>query len=168
MPDVELFGAMARGYCTAENSHKILDPDLIKAMAAEVEKLLVNRESKCISGEPQFVVKPWGNETWLSENKFYCYKRIFIKAGHRTSLQYHKFKFETNYLIAGEARVLLGETWHNLKAGDFFDVEPWTQHRVEAVTDIILQEASSSHTSDVIRVEDDTQRPDGRIESEHA
>ena len=39
MNNEELLGALARGYCTERNKHKILDPDLIKDMAVEVEKL---------------------------------------------------------------------------------------------------------------------------------
>jgi len=36
----ELLGALARGYCTAENSGKELDAPLINAMADEVEAAL--------------------------------------------------------------------------------------------------------------------------------
>ena len=32
----DLYGALARGYCSEKNSSKILDPDLIEAMAKEV------------------------------------------------------------------------------------------------------------------------------------
>lgn len=32
----EINGALARGYCTKENEKKVLDPELIKAMCAEV------------------------------------------------------------------------------------------------------------------------------------
>jgi hypothetical protein len=35
---MDIPGVLARGYCAKENSHKVLDPDLIKAMAVEVEK----------------------------------------------------------------------------------------------------------------------------------
>lgn len=38
--NVEIAGAIARGYCSEKNSHKVLDPDLVEAMAVEVEKLL--------------------------------------------------------------------------------------------------------------------------------
>ncbi len=31
--------ALARGYCTKRNGHKILDPDLIEDMAKEIEKI---------------------------------------------------------------------------------------------------------------------------------
>lgn len=36
----EIHGALARGYCSKENEHKALDPELIKAMAKEVDSLI--------------------------------------------------------------------------------------------------------------------------------
>ena len=53
------------------------------------------------------VTKPWGKEIWLELNDSYCYKRIYINAGHQTSFQYHKKKLETNYIIEGEAVIWL-------------------------------------------------------------
>jgi hypothetical protein len=38
---------------------------------------------------------------------------------------------------------------------------------VVAITDVVLMEVSTPHVDDVVRIEDDTNRPDGRIESEH-
>ena len=51
------------------------------------------------------VYKPWGKEEWLELNDRYCYKRIYINSGTRTSFQYHESKLETNYIIEGEAEV---------------------------------------------------------------
>lgn len=163
----ELFGAVSRGYCAAELSNKILDPYLVNAIVVEIEKLLSKKESNCLVGTPKVVNKPWGKELWLEINEYYCYKRIYLNAGCRTSLQYHNFKQETNYVIAGKARVLLGDTWHDVKADDYFTIKPGVHHRVEAITDLVLQEVSTPHVSDVVRIEDDTNRPDGHIESEH-
>lgn len=36
----EIAGALARGYCSKENKNKVLDSELIEAMALEVEKVL--------------------------------------------------------------------------------------------------------------------------------
>lgn len=118
------------------------------------------------------VNKPWGKEVWLELNDRYCYKRIYINAGHRTSLQYHNYKIETNYIISGTAEVWLenddGEIVKTImKEGDFFNVKPPKIHRVIAITDIILQEVSTPEVDDVIRIQDDASRPDGRIENEH-
>ena len=54
-----------------------------------------------------------------------------------------------------------------MKAGDFFTVAPPKKHRVIAVTDIILQEVSTPEVDDVIRISDDSNRGDGKINHEH-
>ncbi len=148
---------------------------------------------RCWTGMLQIskiVTKPWGREEWLELNDHYCYKRIYINAGHKTSLQYHTQKLETNYLIEGEAILWIeAESLNDLniavsidrgvivkdkllwkidmKVGEFVTINPGTIHRVEAVTDIILQEVSTPHVDDCIRLEDDTNRDHGRIDSEH-
>jgi mannose-6-phosphate isomerase len=53
------------------------------------------------------VHKPWGKEEWLELNDAYCYKRIYINEGYKTSYQYHNFKKETNYIIEGTAEIWL-------------------------------------------------------------
>jgi ABC-type Zn uptake system ZnuABC Zn-binding protein ZnuA len=42
----ELFGALARGYCHPKNSHKVLDPNLLFAMAKEVQDILKKKRKK--------------------------------------------------------------------------------------------------------------------------
>jgi choline kinase/quercetin dioxygenase-like cupin family protein len=118
------------------------------------------------------VHKPWGREEWLALNEFYCYKRIYINAGYKTSYQYHQFKHETNYIISGTAEVWLENEEGTVEkkimnAGDFFDVVPPRKHRVIAITDIILQEVSTPHVDDVFRIDDEFKRSDGKIEAEH-
>ena len=45
------------------------------------------------------VTKPWGKEEWLELNEKYCYKRIYINPGYKTSFQYHEKKRETIQLL---------------------------------------------------------------------
>ena len=118
------------------------------------------------------VHKPWGKEEWLALNDAYCYKRIYINAGYKTSYQYHEFKQETNYIIDGTAEVWLENDEgvvekKIMKAGEFFDVNPPKKHRVIAITDIILQEVSTPHVDDVFRIDDEFNRVDGKVEAEH-
>jgi len=118
------------------------------------------------------VTKPWGKEEWLELNDRYCYKRIYINAGYKTSYQYHNFKKETNYIISGEAEVWLENDEgvvekKIMKAGEYFNVTPPKKHRVIALTDIILQEVSTPEVDDVIRIDDEFARADGKIEGEH-
>ena len=118
------------------------------------------------------VYKPWGKEVWLELNDKYCYKRIYINAGTKTSYQYHEQKLETNFIIDGTAEVWLENdegvvVKTKMIEGDFFTVHPKKKHRIIALTDIILQECSTPEVDDVVRLEDDTERPDGRIDSEN-
>lgn len=120
----------------------------------------------------KIVSKPWGREEWIELNERYCYKRIHINSGFKTSYQLHKKKLETNYIISGQAEVwlenLLGVVEKkSMNAGEYFTVLPNKKHRVIALTDLILQEVSTPEVDDVVRLEDDTQRGNGRIESEH-
>jgi choline kinase/mannose-6-phosphate isomerase-like protein (cupin superfamily) len=118
------------------------------------------------------VYKPWGKEEWLELNDRYCYKRIYINKGYRTSFQYHNFKHETNYIISGDAEIWLEDengiiNKSIMSSGDFFTVVPPRKHRVIALTDIILQEVSTPEVDDVIRIDDEFNRTDGKIENEH-
>ena len=44
------------------------------------------------------VHKPWGKEEWLELNDSYCYKRIYINAGYKTSFQYHHYPYYEHLL----------------------------------------------------------------------
>lgn len=128
------------------------------------------------------VAKPWGHELWINgQHPCYALKEIFIKAGTKTSLQYHNFKQETNVLFQGTAKLHykanVGISNDQVKSEDTsttqikpvssVDVMPKTLHRLEAMTDILLYETSTPHLDDVVRVLDDNKRPDGRLEMEH-
>jgi mannose-6-phosphate isomerase-like protein (cupin superfamily) len=54
-----------------------------------------------------------------------------------------------------------------IAAGDFFTIHPNMLHRIKAITDLTTLEVSTPEVDDCIRVLDDTNRPNGRIESEH-
>jgi mannose-6-phosphate isomerase len=113
----------------------------------------------------KLVRKHWGEERWLvAEGSPFGFKLITIRAGKRTSLQYHERKEETNLVLSGEGwlRTAPGPAApldeHPLAPGRVAHILPGVVHRIEAVTDIV---------DDVIRLEDDYGRGSGRIESEH-
>lgn len=119
------------------------------------------------------VQKPWGAEFWLSgKHGGYCFKQIQIRQGHRTSLQLHRFKQETNVLIEGKVRLHFhgpgqaAETV-DLDAPVALHILPNHVHRMEALTDLTFLEISTPEVDDVIRLSDDTGRTHGRIEAEH-
>jgi len=113
------------------------------------------------------VHKPWGYEKWIGQGRSYFLKEILIRAGKRSSLQYHKEKEETNYILSGQGVLTMDNQKLPLKNGTAFHIMPNVVHRVEAVTDLLMIEASTLELDDVVRVEDDWDRPDGRIENEH-
>ena len=122
--------------------------------------------------ELKTVYKPWGKEEWIELNEKYCYKRIYINKGYKTSFQYHNFKHETNYIISGEAEIWLEDENGVLNksimvSGDFFTVIPPKKHRVIALSDLILQEVSTPEVDDVIRIGDEFNRDNGKIDNEH-
>ena len=130
------------------------------------------------------VTKPWGHEIWYTGNGGdvpYVLKQIHMTAGKRSSLQSHRFKAETNYVVDGQVSVLNGTFAPS--AGGTVDATAiprracgpcarWTSrpgmlHRVIAETDYTSIEVSTPELDDVLRWEDDTGRGHGRISAEH-
>ncbi|MHB1170225.1 MAG: cupin domain-containing protein [Longimicrobiales bacterium] len=108
---------------------------------------------------PRRVEKPWGHELIWAETDQYVGKILHIKAGQALSLQYHNTKDETIHVLSGTLRFLAGSSAETvedveLKEGDSFRVMPGTVHRMIAVTDTDLLEASTAHLDDVVRLED--------------
>ena len=108
---------------------------------------------------PRMVKKPWGHELIWAHTDRYVGKILHVKAGHALSLQYHERKDETLHLLRGEMRLWAGPSADKLrevpfKEGDSFHVAVGTVHRMEAVTDIDILEASTPELDDVIRLED--------------
>jgi len=144
--------------------------------------------------KPKIVNKHWGQEIWIADGVRtpYALKRIFFKAGNRTSLQVHQQKFETNYVLSGTGLLYISkeifdvehfltnpmspeevneyESTFNiieLEPGVSFDVKPSYVHRVVAISDLEFIEASTTELDDVIRLQDDKNRTHGRIQDEH-
>lgn len=118
------------------------------------------------------VVKPWGKEEWIAHNDFYALKLITLNKGYRTSLHYHDEKHETYYVDRGRVLSWLENASgaiekREVPAGSVVEIVPGKSHRVEAVEDTVIIEVSTPHLDDVIRVEDDFGRGNGRIASEH-
>tara|TARA_B100001027_G_scaffold215229_1_gene188789 strand:- start:663 stop:1421 length:759 start_codon:yes stop_codon:yes gene_type:complete len=129
------------------------------------------------------VKKHWGHELWINgRNSNFAFKKIFLKKGNKTSLQYHNKKKETNFLYKGKIFLHYLSKNKNFADINFFkdikkkflkgpvviDVEPKTIHRIEAVTDLTLYETSTPHLDDVIRLQDDKSRGSGLIQYEHS
>ena len=103
------------------------------------------------------VEKPWGHELIWAETERYVAKVLFIKQGHKLSLQYHRVKDETLFVESGEMRLEIGEGGAEsriMKSGDTYHVLPGTIHRMVALTDVRVFEASTPELDDVVRLED--------------
>lgn len=105
------------------------------------------------------VEKPWGYELIWAHTGRYAGKILHVNAGEALSLQYHREKDETLYVLAGSMRVWLGPSEGELETrmmreGDSVRIAPGTVHRMEAVSDVDVLEASTPELDDVVRLED--------------
>lgn len=109
--------------------------------------------------QPRVVPKPWGSELIWAEGPDYVGKILRINAGEALSLQYHVRKDETIHLLRGRMNFYAGPSADalqlvELNVGDSYHTPPGTVHRMEAVTDCEILEASTPHLDDVVRLQD--------------
>jgi mannose-6-phosphate isomerase len=114
---------------------------------------------------PHRVLKPWGHEdVFALADGLYCGKVLFIKAGRSLSLQFHELKDETIAVYDGQLVLEIGryleklETFH-LWPGETVRILPTTLHRMTAMVDSHVLEASTTELEDVIRLADNYGRP---------
>lgn len=114
----------------------------------------------------QHVEKPWGYEIIWARTGTYVGKKLFIRQGHKLSLQYHNLKEETIFLHSGEMLFTVEENGKlvqkKLLPGDAYHIPPLTRHRMEAVRDCEVFEVSTTQLEDVVRLEDAYGRAPGR------
>lgn len=115
---------------------------------------------------PQIVEKPWGREVIYAAGQRFAGKLLEVRGGARLSLHVHARKHETFYVQRGEALLWAGDTADTLERlrlgpGDTVDLPPGVVHRLEAVVDCVLLEASSPELDDLIRLDDDYGRHHG-------
>lgn len=106
------------------------------------------------------VEKPWGHEEIWAETERYVGKILFIREGHRLSLQHHMIKEETvrvgRGILALELEDEHGEiVSHELSEGQCAHIRPGQKHRMRAVTDVEVIEVSTPELDDVVRHSDD-------------
>lgn len=105
------------------------------------------------------VPKPWGHELWWAQTEHYVGKILFVKAGHKLSLQYHERKDETVYLHSGSIVLSVEEEGEMveriLRPGDAYRIRPGIRHRMSALEDSEILEVSTPQVDDVVRLDDD-------------
>jgi mannose-6-phosphate isomerase len=109
---------------------------------------------------PRRVDKPWGYELIWAQTDQYVGKKLFVKAGEALSLQFHRVKDEVIYVESGRVEFTLGGPGEAVThtevvgPGAAFHVTPGVVHRMRALEDSFLLEASTPHLDDVVRLED--------------
>ena len=107
--------------------------------------------------------KPWGHEEIfaLVEGR-YVGKTLHVTGGESLSLQWHHEKDETIAVLSGQVEIDLGTSEGDLRAvpvapGQAVHVPATLLHRVRALTDAVLVEASTAAAGwreDVVRLDD--------------
>jgi len=105
------------------------------------------------------VEKPWGWELWWAHTDRYVGKILHIKKGGALSLQFHRKKDETVYLLRGELLVEFAPRGRRrsrwvMRSGEALRIRPGDLHRMTAVTTCDVLEASTPEVEDVVRIED--------------
>jgi mannose-6-phosphate isomerase len=105
------------------------------------------------------VDKPWGYELIFAHTDRYAGKILHVDAGQALSLQYHREKDETLYLLEGEYELTVEEKGelikHTVREGEAFHITPGTQHRMVGGPDgCDILEVSTPELEDVVRLED--------------
>jgi mannose-6-phosphate isomerase-like protein (cupin superfamily) len=106
------------------------------------------------------VEKPWGYELVWAHTDVYVGKVLVVNAGESLSLQFHREKDESWLVESGRAKVELGSVGDAMLKqeivgpGAAFRFRPGTVHRVTAIEDTTIIEASTPQLDDVVRLED--------------
>jgi len=111
----------------------------------------------------KIIEKPWGKEEVIDINDRYMMKKLTMRKGYRCSLQYHKVKRETIYMLKGRLRIYYGLSQEKLESrifcsGETITILPGVVHRMEGVEDSVYLEASTPEMDDVVRLVDDYHR----------
>ena len=169
-------------YLKKYNKFKMISGSIKLLIVGKKIKNIKNFFIKEVKKNIYKVKKPWGYELWLNSlNNKFAFKKIFIKKGFQTSLQYHNFKRETNLILKGSAELFYKKNKKvsndnlkkddlssiNLKKNSIINVYPKVVHRIKAKQDLTLYEVSSPHLKDVVRIHDDTNRSSGHLRHEH-
>ncbi len=106
------------------------------------------------------IEKYWGHMTTIFEDDVHSVKRIFMKAGSQSSMEFHIKKKEMYYIESGQLKVgvRIGRAQNKsvmLKQGDVFHIEPGLMHmRIAPVDCVIIEVSTKDDDGDSHIVED--------------
>lgn len=107
---------------------------------------------------PIKIEKPWGWELLIARTEHYIGKILHIDPGQCLSLQYHKEKDESIFVLKGILKLEIKKEGNLneilLKENDCHRIPPMTVHRFISDEGCDLIEVSTPHLEDVVRLED--------------
>jgi len=109
------------------------------------------------------VHRPWGSYHSIDRGDRFQVKRIVVKRGGRLSLQMHNHRAEHWIVVAGTARVTIGDEIKTVHENESVYIPIGARHRLENPGKIDLelievQTGSYLGEDDIIRIEDDYRR----------
>jgi NDP-sugar pyrophosphorylase family protein len=110
----------------------------------EIRREYANREDK-----------PWGYEKIVINTKKYLTKELYIKEGYHTSYHYHEKKDETMSIMKGAGYIQYEKDKEYFKKGDNIRIKPKVPHSIVSLENTLLQEVSTPHPVDTVRIEDE-------------
>lgn len=106
--------------------------------------------------------REWGDELMLHVcSGSYTFKLLKMKKGTKGGLQYHRLKDESAYLVSGEMLIRFdlndgkGLQEEVILPGSAIRFPPGLVHQEEALTEVIIIEASTPHLNDRVRMEEE-------------
>ena len=120
----------------------------------EIKNIMANevkygrQELPPVSGVIKDIDKYWGNIKTLFENDQYTVKRIYMRAGTQSSMEYHVKKQEAYYIESGRLKVgtRIGRAKNTslvLNKGDVFHIPVGFMHMRIALEDTVIIEFST-------------------------
>jgi len=91
------------------------------------------------------IIKTWGYELVIQNNKKYCGKILFFEKGKKGSLHYHKLKEESWYINEGKFLITIENEILLAEKGMTINIPPYTKHQVEALEEGSIFEISTQH-----------------------
>jgi len=115
------------------------------------------------------VTKPWGHYEVIFQNEQTTIKILFVKKGHRTSLQFHELRSEKWLILDGTGMAQLHDDKIQVEKGGILSINKFAKHRIQAHQDMLILEASFGNFDefDIYRLEDDYDRCSNGIKTKN-
>ena len=132
---------------------------------AELQKDPENKFTLFSENSIKTEIRPWGFFEVLMETDSSKVKLISVSAGKKLSLQKHKYRSETWYVVRGKAKVTKGNERFTMLNGDSVIINKNEEHRLENASKepleiIEIQTGTYFGEDDIIRLKDSYGRAD--------